>query len=162
MRDKVEKQLKDYLEDLHIRLFSLFTAAAGCWEVSRTGTRAAGRLQPGQEHVLFRLSTGLPRSSMAWLIGHYTSGPDQRRDPGASPLFAEFKNLPAEAYVITAECDVLRDEGEKYAEKLKASGVETVLTRFPGMLHGFFDMASVSDKAAEAREEILNNIKEGL
>ena len=105
-------------------------------------------LEFAEDHLL----TG---DTMEWLIRQYVPDLKVRKDPNASPLFADLKALPAEAYIFTAECDVLRDEGERYAEKLQKSGVKTVLTRYPGMIHGFFDMALVSNAAAEARKEIL-------
>ena len=47
--------------------------------------------------------------------------------------------------MLTAECDVLRDEGERYAERLRAAGVPTRLKRYNGMIHGFVNMSAVRD-----------------
>ena len=52
-----------------------------------------------------------------------------------------------------AECDVVRDEGERYAERLRAAGVPTAHTRYPGMIHGFFAMIGVLDQAQQAVDE---------
>ena len=101
----------------------------------------------------------LTRDTMEWLIRQYVPDPERRKDPKASPLFADLKAPPAEAYIFTAECDVLRDEGEEYGEKLQRGGVKTVLTRYPGMIHGFFEMATVSGAATKARKEIIQTIK---
>ncbi|KAI8138231.1 alpha/beta hydrolase fold-domain-containing protein [Fennellomyces sp. T-0311] len=65
-----------------------------------------------------------------------TSSPD----PLISPLLCDdLSGLPP-ALVLTADCDVLRDEGEAYATKLMAAGVETVAIRVLGTVHGFFQM----------------------
>ena len=55
--------------------------------------------------------------------------------------------------VITAEYDPLRDEGERYVEKLSAAGVLTALTRYDGVNHGFMFWVGVVDKAGVAMNE---------
>ena len=57
------------------------------------------------------------------------------------------------ALVITAEYDPLRDEGELYAEKLRAAGVATALSRYDGVNHGFMFWVGVVDKADAAMNE---------
>ncbi|MEV1118001.1 alpha/beta hydrolase [Actinosynnema sp. NPDC049800] len=94
------------------------------------------------------------RRSVAWYWGHYLASPDDGRDPRASPLLAEdLTGLPP-ALVITAEHDPLRDEGERYAERLRAAGVPVIATRYAGVAHGFFAMSGVVDAAREARAEV--------
>ena len=60
--------------------------------------------------------------------------------------------LPS-ALVITAEYDPLRDEGDAYADRLRAAGVPAVSSRYDGMIHGFFGMSAVLDKGKQAMSE---------
>ncbi len=87
----------------------------------------------------FESGLNLDLAAMRWFWEEYVPDPVLRADPLASPLRAledELKNLPP-ALVITAECDVLRDEGEAFARKLAAVGVSVTAVRFAGTLHGF-------------------------
>ncbi|SDI82199.1 alpha/beta hydrolase [Mucilaginibacter sp. P25] len=79
----------------------------------------------------------LSKSMMQWFWDNYTSDPEKRKEIYASPLQAtvdQLKGLPP-AIVLTAENDVLRDEGEAYARKLDQAGVRVNAVRYNGMIH---------------------------
>lgn len=74
-------------------------------------------------------------------------------DPRFAPLFAaDLERLPP-ALIITAEYDVVRDEGEMYAERLQKSGVSTKLSRYDGMIHAFISMLEFINQGKQAIEE---------
>jgi acetyl esterase len=95
----------------------------------------------------------LTRDAMAWFWNHYVRDDRDRINPHAAPLRAGNVAGTPPALVITAEFDPLRDEGEAYARRLEAAGVPVTLTRYDGMIHGFFGMTMVMDKARAAMHE---------
>lgn len=105
----------------------------------------------------------LTAAGMHWFREHYLNGPEDREDWRAAPLRAkDFSNLPP-ALVLTAECDVLHDEGVAFAEALAAAGVAVEHRDYPGMMHGFYSFAPLVDDgraaqihAAEAMRKVLS------
>jgi acetyl esterase len=96
---------------------------------------------------------GLTRQTMEWFWAHYLNDANEAANPYAAPLKApNLHGLPS-AFVMTAQYDPLRDEGEAYAERLRAAGVPTKLSRWDGMNHGFLFWVGLIDKAGEAVAE---------
>jgi acetyl esterase len=101
----------------------------------------------------------LTEESMRWFMAHYQPVIDE---PLASPLLAEdLAGLPP-ALVITAEFDPLRDEGEAYADKLRAAGVSVIQSRYDGMIHGFFGLRAFFDAATKATDEVCRVLNDLL
>jgi acetyl esterase len=104
----------------------------------------------------------LSRDSMVWFWDHYAPDPESRLHPDAAPLrSANFADLPP-AVILTAEHDVLRDEGELYATRLLKAGVPVRHQRFAGQMHGFFTMTDVLPRAGEALDYVAAAIEEHL
>jgi acetyl esterase/lipase len=92
----------------------------------------------------------LTRPMMKWFWDAYTTDAKQRQEIWASPLLAtteQLRGLPP-TLIVTAEKDVLRDEGEAYGRKLDAAGVPVVTTRYAGMIHDFGLLNALSDVPA--------------
>jgi acetyl esterase/lipase len=81
----------------------------------------------------------LARDGMKWFWDQYTTDPAQRAEITASPLRASLEDLAGlpPTLVVVGEADVLRDEGEAYAAKLRAAGVPVTTVRYAGIVHDF-------------------------
>jgi acetyl esterase len=104
----------------------------------------------------------LTKELMDWFEAQYADETTDRRDPKYSPIYAEsLANLPP-ALVITAEFDPLVDEGEIYAKKLQEAGTPVTLTRYDGMIHGFYSMAAMLPQGKQAISESANALKKAF
>jgi acetyl esterase len=106
---------------------------------------------------------GLTRATMEWFWGHYLADPaTQAGHHHAAPLRAgSLAGLPP-ALVTTAEYDPLRDEGEAYADALRAAGVTVAASRWLGMNHGFYFWAGKVDKATAGIAEATGWLREAF
>ena len=91
---------------------------------------------------------GLTREDMRWFIRHYAGGPAHATDPRVCPLRMPTLRGQPPAFVLTAEYDVLRDEGERYVERLREDGVDVTFERAEGLHHGFLRLFGILDAPA--------------
>jgi acetyl esterase/lipase len=98
------------------------------------------------------------KEDMKWFWNHYLRADQDGRNPYASPLLAENLTSLPPAFVITAEFDPLRDEGEAYAARLRESGVPVKVTRYSGMIHGFINIADLRQVGSPLMRLQLNYV----
>jgi len=101
----------------------------------------------------------LTRDGMRWFIAHYLGKPQDAEDWRASPIRAKSLAGVAPALVITAGYDLLRDEGDAYAQKLRAAGVNVDSVSFGGMVHGFIPMGKLIDTGNRAVTLIAGSLR---
>ncbi len=101
----------------------------------------------------------LTRANQQWFHRHYLGGFKELTDWRLSPAYAaDLAGLPP-AFVLTAEFDPLRDEGEDYALKLIRAGVPVSAWRVPGQIHGFITMGRVIPTAQIAIDVLARALK---
>jgi acetyl esterase/lipase len=108
----------------------------------------------------------LRRDGMQWFWNQYTTEEADRNEITASPLRATIEQLTGlpKALVITGEADVLRDEGEAYARKLREAGVDVTATRYEGIIHDFVMLNALrsTNAAEDAITQALNHLTAAL
>jgi acetyl esterase len=95
----------------------------------------------------------LTRDDMRWFGNHYIRGDEDKLNPLASPYLADDLHGLPPALIITGEFDPLRDEGERYGQRLQEAGVPTTISRYHGMIHGFLSFADIVDQGKQALAE---------
>lgn len=110
----------------------------------------------------------LYRAGMQWFWNQYTTFNRDRCEITASPLCASLEQLSGlpDAMILNGEADVLRDEGEAYARKLRAAGVEVTAMRFQAIIHDFvmlntLDGTKACRAAMNASTEWINQKNKG-
>jgi len=109
-----------------------------------------------------RLAEGylLTRSLIRWFRGNYLNPNDDRR--AASPMFWSDHRGAARALIATAGYDPLIDEGERYADLLRAAGTEVRHRSYPSLIHGFLSLAGGVAAARAAIDELCGDTRELL
>jgi acetyl esterase len=102
---------------------------------------------------------GLTQKGMKWLWEMYLDGDKDRTNPYAVPHAAtSFSDLPP-TVMITAEYDVLREDGIAYYNKLRAAGNQVAYKDCPGMIHGFFNYGKYIDEGIVVRDWFAAEIR---
>jgi len=91
---------------------------------------------------------------MVWFWNHFVPTEESRNDPRAVPARASNLAGVAPAFVQTADYDPLRDEAERYAERMAADGVPVKLVRYPGVIHGFMSRWHKIARAEVAHDDL--------
>ncbi len=107
---------------------------------------------------LFSSGFFLTERDVDWYKAQYAPDPSGWRDPRLSPLLGDLRGLPP-AIVATAGFDVLRDEGEEYAQRMKDAGVRVDLRRVVGQIHGFANATGVSPSAQTATSDVAARLR---
>ena len=107
-----------------------------------------------ESYLRYAEGYGLTRASMQLFWRTYL-GAASDDDPDAAPLRCGDLSGLAPAVVVTAECDVLRDEAEEYAERLREAGVEVGARRYAGLVHGFLRIAGEVPAARAAFDDLI-------
>jgi len=103
----------------------------------------------------------LTRAAMQWFWSLYLQGSSDASNPLASILRADLRHLPPTT-ILTAQLDPLRDEGELFAQRLRAAGVNVTLRQFDGMIHGFVGMPHVTPMAESAIAFLADALRAAL
>lgn len=99
------------------------------------------------------------RDAMLWYWSHYAPDEASRLSRLASPCReSDFSGLP-EAIIVTAEHDVLRDEGEEYAQRLSNAGVRVHHLRAAGQMHGFLMMIGVLPGSRDGLRYVCDQLR---
>jgi acetyl esterase len=105
---------------------------------------------------------GLTKRTMSWLWSLYLDRPEDWQNPYSVPLSSvDLQNLPP-TIIVTAEYDVLRDDGIVYANRLSENGVTVVHKNYSGMIHGFFNYGTQIDEGMRLRDWLSSSIKDLL
>ncbi|GGL02848.1 alpha/beta hydrolase [Mangrovihabitans endophyticus] len=104
---------------------------------------------------------GLDRASMKLAWDAFVPDASLRFSPDVAPLAADLSGMPA-TLIITAEYDVLRDEGADYADALLSAGVPVVHVRYAGVNHGFARKLAVIDAARTATDQVASALRGAL
>lgn len=96
-----------------------------------------------------------------WFTQQYLGPDGDPQNVLASPILADLAGLPP-AHIVTGEFDPLCDDGEEYAERLRAAGVSATVRRYSGMFHGFFNLPDDIPMAEQANTDVCAVLRNAL
>ena len=146
-------------------------AAVVAWRMRDEGRRLAcqlllypvtSALQDTPSYHEFASGFGLTADDMAWFWSQYLGPNGDPLDPNASPLLIADATGLAPGIIISAEADVLRDEAEAYADRLRIAGVPVVGLRALGMTHAFFNFVGTSSAARSLLDMVAGELGDRL
>ena len=118
-----------------------------------------GTRRPSRD--LFARGSTFSDRNYLWALGNYVPPDADLTDPRLSPLHGDLTGLPP-AYIGTAGFDPIRDDGEAYADALRAAGVPVVLSRQADLPHAYLNFVGLGGRFAEAASEAAGALRLGL
>lgn len=116
-----------------------------------------------RSRTLFADGFFLTAEDMDWFTAHYLDGSGvDEKDPRVSPLLADDLSGLAPALVVTAGFDPLRDEGNEYAEAMRAAGVPVDLREYGSLIHAFANFFPLGGGSATATAEVISALRAHL
>jgi acetyl esterase len=115
-----------------------------------------------ESHRRFANGFLLTEPMIDWFLASYLTNSSQMHDPNGSPIVTRDLSGLAPAHIVTAGFDPLRDEGEAYAEAMRAAGVPTTTRCYDSLIHGFVNMAGLVDAARHAIDDIAEVLRRAL
>ncbi len=96
----------------------------------------------------------LTKKMMQWFLDHYKASDKDIYNPYLSMMLAEnLTDLP-QSFICTAEYDPLKDEGKRYADRLREAGNKVIFKEYGGMIHGYFNMYKMSHQVSKTYNDI--------
>jgi len=110
---------------------------------------------------LFARGSTFTDQNLDWALANYIPPGSDRSDPRLSPLRGDVTDLPP-AYIASAGFDPIRDDGEAYAERLRAGGIPVALTRQADLPHAYLNFVGLGGRFVEAASEAAGALRLGL
>ena len=110
---------------------------------------------------LFAEGSTFTERNLQWVMANYIPAGTDLTDPRLSPQHGDVTGLPP-AYIASAGFDPVRDDGEAYADKLRAGGIPVALSRQADLPHGYLNFVGLGGRFAEAASEAAGALRLGV